>query len=75
MGSGLTRKYFNSVVTGAEMNITLQQIQALPLKERRQLGGRINFFLSKEYFVSKMRKKTMTAIQEQENENVRDTSN
>jgi hypothetical protein len=43
------------------MNITLQQIQALPLKEHRQSGAQINYFLSKEYFAHKRRKQVMQA--------------
>ena len=43
------------------MNLTLQQIQELPLKERRQLGACINYFTSKNYFAHKRRVKVMTA--------------
>lgn len=43
------------------MNITQQQIQELPLKERRQFGAEANYFLSKEYFAHKRRKRTMLA--------------
>jgi hypothetical protein len=50
------------------MNLTLKQIQELSLKERRQLGANINYFLSNMYFVSRRRKRQMQAIQELENE-------
>lgn len=43
------------------MNVTLRQIQALPLKERRQFGACVNYFNSKEYFAHKRRKRTMEA--------------
>ena len=53
------------------MNITLQQIQELPLKERKQLGAAINYFNTKMYLSSKRRKRTMQSIQETENEHNR----
>ena len=59
------------------MNITQQQISELPLKERRQFGAQVNYYLSKEYFASKQRKQTMKArtLTELEIEDARDTSN
>lgn len=50
------------------MTLTLKQITELPLKERRQLGACINYFMSKEYSVHKRRKCIMKAKQELEHE-------
>ena len=54
------QNYFNLLV-GVKMDVTLKQIAELPLKERRQSGATTNYFLSKEYFAHKRRKKVMQA--------------
>jgi len=41
------------------MNLTLQQIQSLPDKEKRQLKADVNYILSKEYSLHKRRKQMM----------------
>jgi hypothetical protein len=43
------------------MNLTQQTISELPIQERRQFGTQVNYFLSKEYFASKQRKKVQIA--------------
>ena len=56
------------------MNLTLKQIEELPLKEKRQLRACINYFNTTEYLASKRRKKVMQAIQEIENADTADTN-
>lgn len=43
------------------MNATLQQIQELPIRERRQFGAAANYFVSKQYFAHKRMKRVQTA--------------
>lgn len=43
------------------MNATLQQIQELPIRERRQFGADVNYFNSKQYFAHKRMKRVQIA--------------
>jgi hypothetical protein len=56
------------------MNPTLRQISELSAREQAQLKANINYFMSKQYFVSKRRKQIMISRQEIENESASESS-